>query len=147
MEDKSDKLQYMLITVSKHLKSQVLLQDQGIIRLSNEMLLANNDEDLQEINKRLTHLEDITNNPLSEEKVVKFYNLGFLSKGKANAWLDLHAPNGDFGFVIDFHTLMEHIHHAITGVDSLKQLQNVYKFKLNTISELFAFTLFEVSTP
>ena len=92
-------------------------------------------------------LEDISNSPLSEKKAIKFYNLGFPSKGEADAWLDLHAPNGNFGFVIDFHTLMDHIHHAITGVNSLKQLQNVYKLKLNTISELLAVTSFEVSTP
>ena len=42
---------------------------------------------------------------------------------------------------------MEHIHHSITGVDALKQLQNVYKLKLNTISEALAVTSFEISTP
>ena len=39
---------------------------------------------------------------------------------------------------------MEHIHHVITGVDSLKQLQNVYKLKLFTIAESLAVPSFEV---
>ena len=47
--DKSDNLQATLITVSKHLKAQVLLQDQEIIRLSNEMSPANNEEERREI--------------------------------------------------------------------------------------------------
>ena len=39
------------------------------------------------------------------------------------------------------------MHHSISGVDLLKQLQTVYKFKLNTISEALSVTSFEVSTP
>ena len=70
-----------------------------------------------------------------------------MTKEQSDAWLDLHAPNGNFGYIIDFHTMMEHIHHSITGVDSLKQLQNVYKLKLTTISEALAVTSFEVTSP
>ena len=49
--------------------------------------------------------------------------------------------------MVDFHTLMEHVHHSITGVDALKQLQTVYKLKLNTISEALSVTSFEVRIP
>ena len=83
---------------------------------------------------------------MSKDKAIRFFNLRFPSKGEADAYLDLHAPVGNFGFVIDFHTLLEHIQYAITGVNLLKQLQNAYKLKLNTISESLAVTSFEVST-
>ena len=42
---------------------------------------------------------------------------------------------------------MEHVHQSITGFDSLKQLHNVYKLKLSTISEALSVTSFEVSVP
>ena len=73
--------------------------------------------------------------------------MGFMDKGEADAWLDINSQNKNFGLLIDFHTLMEHVHHAITGVDALKQLQNVYKLKLSTISEALAVTSFEVTMP
>ena len=70
-----------------------------------------------------------------------------MSKQESDAWLEHHAPDGNFGLVVDFHTLMEHIHHSITGVDSLKQLQNVYKLKLKTLSEALSVASFEMSMP
>ena len=42
---------------------------------------------------------------MTDDESIKYYNLNFPSKGEADAWLDLHAPGGNFGFVIDFHTL------------------------------------------
>ena len=83
----------------------------------------------------------------SKGEAIKFDNLGFPSKFESDALLELHVPAGNFGYIIDFHTLMEHIHHTITGVDSLKQLQNVYKLKLSTIAESLAVTSFEVVSP
>ena len=87
--------------------------------------------------------QETTKLSLTDEKAIKFFNLGFTSKTESDAWLDTHVPSGDFGFVIDFHTLLEHIHHAITGMDALKQLQTVYKLKLSTISEALSVTSFE----
>ena len=78
---------------------------------------------------------------------VKFHSLDFTSKTDSDAWLEHHAPNGNFGLLVDFHTLMEHIHHSITGVDALKQLQNVYKLKMKTLSEALAVASFEVPMP
>ena len=73
--------------------------------------------------------------------------MGFGSKNHSDAWLETYAPGGNFGFVIDFHTTTEKINHNIAGVDALKQLQNVYKLKLSTLSEALSVTSFEVSIP
>ena len=73
--------------------------------------------------------------------------MGFLSKKDAYAWLETNAPGGNLGFIVHVYNLMEHIHHSITGMDALKQLQNVYKLKLSTISEALSVTFFEVSIP
>ena len=99
------------------------------------------------IEDRIADLEsNATILSLSDEKAITFYNFGSLSKNESGAWLDINVPGGNFGFLIDFHTLLKHIHHAITGVDILKQLQNEYKLKLNTFSGTLAVTP-EVSMP
>ena len=58
-----------------------------------------------------------------------------------------HAPVTSFGFIIDFHTLVEHFHHAITGTDALKQLQTIYKLKVSTLSEALSPNSFEGPDP
>ena len=113
---------------------------------SSQTVDTSSSVDLSSLEKRLEDLE-LRNNGDMKEKMIKFHGLDFTSKDQADAWLELHSPQGDFGFLVDFHTLMEHVHHSITGVDSLKQLQNVYKLKLSTISESLAITSFEVSSP
>ena len=78
---------------------------------------------------------------------VCFHNLGFQSKNEANSWLELHAPKNQFGFVVDFHTVMEHIHQQITGMDSLASLGKLFKLRLKTMSESVSMTSFEVQSP
>lgn len=84
---------------------------------------------------------------LSDDKAISFFNLGFTLKRDLDAWFNIHALTGSFGFVIDFHTFLEHVHQSITGMDALKQLQTVYKFSLSTISEALTVTLFKASVP
>ena len=96
---------------------------------------------------QVDNLEARLTNMDSKGDCIKFHSLGFNSKQDADAWLELHVPNGNFGLVVDFHTLMEHIHHSITGVDALKQLQNVYKLKMKTLSEALSVGSFEVLVP
>ena len=79
--------------------------------------------------------------------VVSFGNLSFGNFGDARAWLETSCQNGKFGFIVDFHTVMEHIHQQITGADSLKQMGQVYKLSLTTIAEAVQMTSFEVSSP
>ena len=105
-------------------------------------------EDVKNLEIRLSELEVETNTLKGVDgNAIQFYNLGFTSKSESDAWLELNSPGGNFGYLVNFHTVMEHIHQAITDVDALKQLQNVYKLKLQTISEALSVTSFEVSTP
>ena len=104
-------------------------------------------QDLDNLKERLLMLEENMEQNNSKGEAIKFNNLGMPSKFESDAWLELNVPDGNFGLLVDFHTLMEHIHHAITGVDSLKQLQNLYKLKLSTIAESLAVTSYEVASP
>ncbi len=76
-----------------------------------------------------------------------FHNLGFKSKRKADAWLIINAPKQEFGYLVDFYTVMEHINQQFTGMDLLSSLGKLYKLKLRTISEGVAITSFENNNP
>ena len=46
----------------------------------------------------------------AEGDTIAFHDLGFRPTIESNAWLTMNVPNKEFGYVIDFHTLMEHVH-------------------------------------
>ena len=105
-------------------------------------------EDILLVTNRITKLEqEMSRSRASEGEGVAFHNLGFQSRSEANAWLELNAPKNQFGFIVDFHTIMEHIHQQITGNDSLASLGKLFKLKLRTMSESVAMTSFEVQSP
>ena len=156
---KVENVRHILIETAKKLRDQTQFNTGEIDTLNRRMDnlalggrgLTGSTDDLEEevdlLRDRLSTLEGNMDHNNSKGEAIKFNNIGFPSKFESDAWLELHMPEGNFGYLIDFHTLMEHIHHAITGVDSLKQLQNVYKLKLSTIAESLAVTSFEVSLP
>ena len=85
-------------------------------------------EDLLRVTNRITKLEqELSRSKASEGEGITFNNLGFQSRSETNAWLELNAPKHQFGFIVDFHTIMEHIHQQITGMDSLASLGKLYK--------------------
>ena len=105
-------------------------------------------QDVQRLDNRMKSLEqEVARNRQADGDAVAFFNLGFRSKKEADAWLVMNAPKGNFGYMVDFHTVMEHVHHQITGIDSLSSLGKLYKLKLSTISESLAMTSFETIDP
>lgn len=58
-----------------------------------------------------------------------------------------HAPEGNFGCIVNFRIIMEHIYHMIYDADCFKQLQLFYKLKLATIYEVLLLSSFETTTP
>ena len=104
--------------------------------------------DILAITNRLSKVEqELSRAKAAEGEAIVFHNLGFQSRNESNAWLELNAPKHQFGFVVDFHTIMEHIHQQITGMDSLASLGKLYKLRLKTMSESVAMTSFEVQSP
>ena len=143
-----------LITIASSLKKQIDATDLRTDTLIQQQMHGTSQNtsayevEIEMLKDKVNDLEkDTAKLSLQGEGTIQFHNLGFHGKSDSDAWLELHSPGGGFGFVVDFHTLMEHIHHAITGVDALKQLQTVYKLKLTTISEALAVTSFEVPIP
>jgi hypothetical protein len=71
----------------------------------------------------------------SDKLAIRFTGLGFRHQTEANAWLSLLIPSHDFGWILDPHIVMEHIHYAVTAEDTLKRLEGIYKLKLSTIAK------------
>ena len=84
---------------------------------------------------------------LSDSNSIKFGGLGLRSKKEVISWLAMHSPGERGGLVMDFHTLMEHVHTTITGQDMILKLNSLYKLKIETISQGAAITSFERTIP
>ena len=112
---------------------------------------TSNVELMSHINSILTRMtkveQEVVRVGASEGENILFYNLGFRSKTESDAWLEINAPQQEFGYLVDFHTVMEHIQQQITGMDSLASLGKLYKLQLRTISEAVAITSFENHNP
>ena len=153
IDEKYGALRKFVISSAKSLKTQAdenakMIQDVSDKANSydsdawNRNGLSEDDED------RFKNIEDALEKlSLRQGERIRFHGLGFHGKPEADAWLELNSPSGRFGLIVDFSTIMEHIHHAITGMDALKQLQTVYKLKLSTISEALSVTSFEIAMP
>ena len=129
---KCHKVKPTLLTVSQSLKAQIDINAQGIIDAANQGSPRGDNvdfsRDITRLDNILVVLEFKTASLVSGQgEGIEFNNMRFRGKKDSDAWIETHAPGGNFGFVVDFHTMMEHINHNITGVDALNQLQIVYK--------------------
>ena len=138
-----DSVKANLLSVTQSLKSQVEqnANDLKAYSKSPSSIPSTFTSDIKDLQSRVLSLENSTAKlTIQDSESIKFNGLGFSGKPEADAWLNLSSPNGTFGLIVDYHILMEHIHYAISGVDAMKQLQNVYKLKMSTISEAVAIT-------
>ena len=85
---------------------------------------------------------------MNDAHAIIFCSLGFRSREEVENWLLLYSLNTSFGYLVDVHTICEHIHAQLFGRDStLGNLQNLAKLKLKTDTEGSAVTSFERAIP
>ena len=90
-------------------------------------------QDISFLETRLALLEqESAQARAAEGDAIALYDLCFKSNIESKTWLELNAPKNHFGFMIDFHTLMEDVHQQITGCDSLTSLEILYKLRYKT---------------
>lgn len=118
LKSKEEDITSSLVSVAKNLKAHLRIQGQAIETLKRDSASSQHADDFaltQYLETRVSDIENwAANLSISDEKAIKCFNLGFLSKGKSDAWLDLRAPRENFVFIVNFHTLLEHINQAIT---------------------------------
>ena len=51
-------------------------------------------------------------------EAIKFAGLGFTTSLEAAAWLDINAGS-EYGFLVDFYTVMEHVSYNVSSPDTL----------------------------
>ena len=108
-----------------------------------------NSEDIREILGRLERVEiGLLKAEKDSSESIRFEDQGFRSFDEVNAWLKNYIPDGHFGFLVDFHTAMEHISRQSNGKETLKTMTNLYKLKfMTTNAEAISITSFESQIP
>jgi hypothetical protein len=83
----------------------------------------------------------------TDEHAIRFGGLGFRSSREADAWLVQNMPDHHCGLVVDVHIVMEHIHTAIAGQDSISMLEKLMKLKVKTLADGLAMKSYENKIP
>ena len=82
-----------------------------------------------------------------DSTAIKFGRLGFRSQSDCTAWLQIHHPNDEFGLLVDFHLVMEHVFVQINGQKLLANLEKIYKMDLRSNNQALAISSFETRLP
>jgi hypothetical protein len=74
---------------------------------------------------------------------IKFLGLGFTEPPDSNSWLEKELPHHPAGLIVDAHMVFERVFYNMDNTDTLAQLQQCYKIKVNTITDGVAITSFD----
>ena len=110
--------------------------------------LAN--EVITKIEMRMVDMETKLSGLLAQgdERAIKFSGLGFQSIGQSNAWLETELRNHPSGLIVDIHMVLEHIHRALEGSETIAVMERLYKIKVSCIADsVLAMTSFDTKTP
>jgi len=84
---------------------------------------------------------------MNDESAVKYANLGFSSQKDSDAWIEANLPSDNYGLLMDFNLVFEHLHTQIAGQKILVNLREIYKMKLSDNNQAVALTSFETRIP
>jgi len=82
-----------------------------------------------------------------DAEAIKFGQLGFRSSKESDAWVITHHPGEDFGLLVDFHLVMEHVYVQMTGQKLISNLEKIYKMALRNNNQALAISSFETRLP
>jgi len=82
-----------------------------------------------------------------DAEAIKFGQLGFRSSRESDAWVVTHHPGDDFGLLVDFHLVMEHVYVQMTGQKLISNLEKIYKMSLRNNNQALAISSFEARLP
>lgn len=83
-----------------------------------------------------------------ESKSVKFFGITFRGHTDAEAWVLENLDSESFGLIVDAHLVFEHIYHqAFSDDGALKDLNVLYKLKIDNITQGLAMSSFDYLTP
>jgi len=83
----------------------------------------------------------------NDSSAIKYSGLGFRSQKESDAWVEINQPSDDYGLIMDYNCVMEHVWTQIVGQKILTNLEKVYKMKLRTNNQAVTLTSFETRIP
>jgi len=83
----------------------------------------------------------------NDSTAIRYGGLGFRSQKESDAWVETTQPSDDYGLIMDFNCVMEHVWTQIVGQKILTNLEKVYKMKLRTNNQAVTLTSFETRIP
>jgi len=84
---------------------------------------------------------------INDESAIRYSNLGFKSQRESDAWFESNLPNDDYGLLMDFNMVCEHVFIQLAGQKILTNLNQVHKMKLSNNNQAVALTSFETRIP
>jgi len=84
---------------------------------------------------------------MNDESAVKYGNLGFTSQRDSDAWIEANLPSDEYGLLMDFNLVLEHVYTQIAGQKILTNLGQIHKMKLSNNNQAVDLTSFETRIP
>lgn len=83
-----------------------------------------------------------------EAKAIKFFGVTFRGHTEAESWVFDNLDNESFGLIVDVHLVLEHVYHqAFSDDGSVKELNGLFKIKIDNITQGLAISSFDCSMP
>ena len=94
-------------------------------------------QDISKIQKNLLDLNSQIKSIVSSstKSAIKFCKLGFTSFEEASTWYQTHATGEQFGLLVDFHMVMEHVAYQLALSNSISKMQKLHKIKFIDIGQ------------
>ena len=105
--------------------------------------------DLEELKRTVDDLRTTVHSvkTANDSDSVKFGGLGFTSGPDVSAWIETNVGPWSYGWVYDFHILLQAVWSNISGEDLVKRLTKGYKLDIENGHQLATIGSFETSIP
>ena len=106
-------------------------------------------DDLEDIKRALDDIKTTVHSlkASSNSYSVKFGGLGFTSEPNVSSWIKTNVGPWSYGWIYDFHILMQAVWSNISGEDLVKRLTKGYKLDIENGHQLATIGSFETSIP
>lgn len=83
-----------------------------------------------------------------ENKSIKFFGLTFRGHGEAESWVSDNLDSDSYGLIVDAHLALEHVYQqAFSDEGAIKELNVLYKIKIDNIAQSLAISSFDYAVP
>ena len=140
----------VLNTSIKNLKSSKSLGSATQALRAKEVRMEHDTfQDMENLHRLVDDLKTTVNHLKNQTdgNSIKFGGLGFTSGYDAGAWTEANVGNNGYGWIYDYHILMQAVWSNISGEDLVKRLTKGYKLDIENGHQLATIGSFETDLP